>query len=117
VLALIEAENALPPLMVVEALASGPHTTLDVCQEYLERQFASDFAVIHEDRKESEKCDNDVQLRSFDCSYRKDTEAAQKEMDAQLKQSRRCERIFFCAFCQTSTSCCVVSILSVRLAT
>ena len=58
VLASIEAENALPPLMVVEALASGPRTTLDVCQEYLERQFASDFAVIHEDRKESEKCDN-----------------------------------------------------------
>ena len=58
VLDLIEAENALPPLMVVEALSSGPSTTLDVCQEYLERQFGSDFAVIHEDRKESERYDS-----------------------------------------------------------
>ncbi len=58
VLESIEAENALPPLMVVEALSSGPLTTLDVCQEYLERQFASDFDVIHEDRKESEKYDH-----------------------------------------------------------
>jgi hypothetical protein len=58
VLELIEADNALPPLMVVESLSSGALTTLDVCQEYLERQFASDFDVIHEDRKESEKCDH-----------------------------------------------------------
>jgi hypothetical protein len=55
-LQLIETESALPPLLVVDALASGPDTTLDVCQEYLERQFSNDFTVVHEDRKESEKC-------------------------------------------------------------
>lgn len=32
VLQLIEKARALPPLMVVEALASGPSTTLEVCQ-------------------------------------------------------------------------------------
>ena len=43
-LELIEESRALPPLMVVEALASGPDTTLAVCQDYLERQFAEDLA-------------------------------------------------------------------------
>ena len=75
-LSLIEAESALPPLMVVEALASGPDTSLEVCQDYLERQFSNDFAVVHEDRKESEK-------------YKLDTAEAQKDMDDQLKANRR----------------------------
>jgi len=78
-LQLIETESALPPLLVVDALASGPDTTLDVCQEYLERQFSNDFTVVHEDRKESEK-------------YRKDTADAQEEMETQLKQTRRSGR-------------------------
>lgn len=78
-LELIEESRALPPLMVVEALASGPDTTLAVCQDYLERQFAEDFKVVQEDRTVQEE-------------YRLDTAAAQSDMDAQLKEMRRTGR-------------------------
>ena len=96
-LSLIEVESALPPLMVVEALASGPETSLEVCQDYLERQFASDFAVVHEDRKQSEK-------------YKLDTAAAQKDMDDQLKAKARCVYDAPCAhsFVQTIRFCALL---------
>jgi hypothetical protein len=55
VVAVVERERLLPPLIVLQKLAKNHHLQLATLRDYVARQIAQDTRLIEEDRRAIEK--------------------------------------------------------------